>query len=198
MTPEQCKKYNSSDKSKKAKKEWRQSVEGKKYHAEYHKKYSAEYKERKAELQRIRRKTSSAQILRDKKFHFEYCRRPETKTRKNVRRNSRRQIDIGYRLTEKLRGRMKDLLKRDRPESVSRSMGCTGAQLKSHLESKFLPGMTWENHGLRGWHIDHIKPLALFDLTDLEQYRQACHYTNLQPLWAIDNLKKGVKYEEKI
>ncbi len=53
--------------------------------------------------------------------------------------------------------------------------------------------MTWDNYGLYGWHIDHIKPLASFDLTDREQFLEACHYTNLQPLWAEENLSKGNK-----
>jgi hypothetical protein len=52
--------------------------------------------------------------------------------------------------------------------------------------------MTWDNYG--DWHLDHKKPLISFDLTDLEQFRVAAHYTNLQPLWALDNLKKGSKY----
>ena len=67
------------------------------------------------------------------------------------------------------------------------------AELRDYLESKFQPGMTWDNWTTNGWHIDHIKPLASFDLTDREQFLRACHYTNLQPLWAIDNLKKGSK-----
>jgi len=61
------------------------------------------------------------------------------------------------------------------------------------LESKFQPDMNWDNWASDGWHIDHIKPLASFDLTDREQLLIACHYTNLQPLWAKDNIAKSDK-----
>jgi hypothetical protein len=72
-------------------------------------------------------------------------------------------------------------------------LGIDTKQLASYLESKFLPGMTWENRG--EWHIDHIIPLAAFDLTNEHEQRRAFHYTNLQPLWARDNLKKGKKLQ---
>ena len=72
-------------------------------------------------------------------------------------------------------------------------MGCTISELKSYLESKFQPEMTWDNWALDGWHIDHIKPLVSFDLTDRNQLLESCHYTNLQPLWATDNLIKSDK-----
>ena len=65
--------------------------------------------------------------------------------------------------------------------------------VRAHIESQFKEGMTWENHGVHGWHIDHVKPLASFDLTDPEQLKQAAHYTNLAPLWAYDNWSKGAK-----
>jgi len=65
--------------------------------------------------------------------------------------------------------------------------------VRAHIESQFLPGMTWENHGLRGWHIDHKRPLASFDLTQPDQLRAAGHYTNLAPMWAYDNWSKGAK-----
>ena len=74
-------------------------------------------------------------------------------------------------------------------------IGCTVSQLACHLESQFKPGMSWENHGKYGWHMDHIRPLASFDLNDPEQLIEACHYVNIQPLWARDNLRKGDKYE---
>jgi len=51
--------------------------------------------------------------------------------------------------------------------------------------------MSWDNYGF--WHVDHIKPLAFFDLTNPEELKKVCHYTNLQPLWAEENLKKGTK-----
>lgn len=53
--------------------------------------------------------------------------------------------------------------------------------------------MSWENYGKNGWHLDHIIPLSAFDLTDPEQLKIACHYTNIQPLWARDNLVKSNK-----
>lgn len=104
----------------------------------------------------------------------------------------RRTSDPIYRLKCIIRCSLNDRLRgTDRCIRPSKYLGCSVEELKKHLESKFQPGMTWDNHGLHGWHIDHIKPLASFDLTDLEQVRQACHYTNLQPLWAKDNLRKG-------
>ena len=73
--------------------------------------------------------------------------------------------------------------------------GCTVEELRHHLETRFADGMSWENYGRNGWHIDHIRPCASFDLTDPEQQRQCFHYTNLQPLWAADNIRKGDKWQ---
>ena len=70
-------------------------------------------------------------------------------------------------------------------------LGTTVPNVIKYLEKKFKPGMTWENHGK--WHIDHIRPCAHFDLTDTKQQLECFHYTNLQPLWAFDNMSKGAK-----
>lgn len=71
-------------------------------------------------------------------------------------------------------------------------LGCSIQTFKTHLENKFLPGMSWENKGL--WHIDHIRPCASFDLSKEDELKKCFHYTNMQPLWAEDNLRKGSKY----
>ena len=61
-----------------------------------------------------------------------------------------------------------------------------------YIEAQFKPGMTWERYG--EWHVDHIRPCASFDLTDPKQQKICFHYSNLQPLWAADNIKKGAKW----
>ena len=95
-----------------------------------------------------------------------------------------------------LRRRIKKLLAGE--VSVDCSIGCSKKELAAHLESKFQEGMTWENYGLRKerfWVIDHIKPLASFDLTDKSQRLQANNYTNLQPLWSLHNEAKSDNYD---
>lgn len=70
-------------------------------------------------------------------------------------------------------------------------IGCTISQLRLWLVQQFLPGMSWDNYG--DWHVDHIRPCSSFDLSDPAQQKECFHYTNLQPLWATDNLRKGSK-----
>ena len=67
-------------------------------------------------------------------------------------------------------------------------VGMDWPSLKEHLENQFTESMTWDNYG--EWHIDHIQPLSKFNLSDDKQLNIACHYTNLQPLWAEDNIRK--------
>jgi hypothetical protein len=76
-------------------------------------------------------------------------------------------------------------------------LGCTFEELKVYIESKFTEKMSWNNYNYCGWHLDHIKPCAAFDLTDPEQQKQCFHYLNLQPLWAKENLLKNSFYEGK-
>jgi len=105
-------------------------------------------------------------------------------------------------LRSTLRKQLLEILKHKgirRQESALELVGCTVQEFKAHLELQFLEGMTWENHGvqrvngLRKWHIDHIMPVDSFDLFDLEQRRQCFHFSNLQSLWAIENIQKSKK-----
>ena len=66
-------------------------------------------------------------------------------------------------------------------------------EFKMYIEGQFKDGMTWNNWSLKGWHLDHKIPLAFFDLTDREQLLHAVHYTNLQPMWAKENIRKSNK-----
>jgi len=70
-------------------------------------------------------------------------------------------------------------------------VGCSGDEFRKHIESQFKSGMSWKNYGRKGWHIDHIRPCASFNLRDPSQQRECFHYSNLQPLWAIENIRKG-------
>ena len=93
-------------------------------------------------------------------------------------------------LRNRLRKIMKSIkTKKDKP--TKEFLGCSMEALKIYLENQFSTGMSWDNYGK--WHLDHIKPCCSFDLTDIEQQKICFHYTNLQPLWAIDNMKKGRK-----
>ena len=121
--------------------------------------------------------------------------------KEHSRRNSeydkkRREIDDGYRIMRNLRSRLFNALRdamAQKSASTLELLGIEPAGLLKHLESLFLPGMSWDNRS--EWHVDHIRPCASFDLTDPEQQRECFHYTNLQPLWAADNIRKSDIWE---
>lgn len=106
--------------------------------------------------------------------------------------NKKYKEDPEYKLKKLFRKRINDFVFK-RTNSSSELLGCDIKKAREHLEKQFKEGMTWENHGNDGWHIDHILPCASFDLTDPEQQKKCFHYTNLQPLWAKENMSKGAK-----
>jgi len=101
---------------------------------------------------------------------------------------------INRRIRNNLRKRIRNVL---RSNNIIKSnltidlVGCSSSHLKSHLEKQFKWGMSWDNYG--AWEIDHIRPCKSFDLTDVKQQMECFNYMNLQPLWAIENRKKGAK-----
>lgn len=108
--------------------------------------------------------------------------------------DERRSTDTEYKLRNSLRNRLNIAIKKNvKSGSSVNDLGCSISELKAYLESKFQPGMSWDNWSRDGWHIDHIIPLSSFDLSNTEELKKACHYTNLQPMWAKDNLSKSNK-----
>jgi hypothetical protein len=100
---------------------------------------------------------------------------------------------IRTRISQACRARVREALKNKSQKAFGTEalLGCSIDELKTHLESQFTEGMTWENYG--EWHIDHIRPCASFNLTDPAEQKICFHYSNIQPLWASDNLSKGDK-----
>lgn len=159
-----------------------------------------QYRQKNAEYLRQKRKEYRQQnrdkVLAQQRAHYAQNKnRRIADTTKYTR--ARRQTDPQYKLRYTIAGRIAKAIKAGGSKKHSNTeelLGCSFKEAKTFLESKFQEGMTWENHGLHGWHIDHVCPLASFDLTDPQQQKQAFHYTNLQPLWAKDNLSKGKRH----
>lgn len=114
----------------------------------------------------------------------------QEKVRKYI--NNKRQNDIHYRIKDNLRRRINYAIKHSKKsKSTSELLGCTLQEFRKYIESLWQNNMNWDNYGKFGWHLDHIKPCASFDLSDPEQQKLCFHYSNIQPLWAKDNWSKG-------
>lgn len=123
-------------------------------------------------------------------------------TNKELINKKRRDKDSPYftkpehKIRNSLRQRLSKIVKyKDRKihKKIIPFLGCSITELRKHLESKFLPTMTWENYG-KYWHIDHIIPCSFFNLIDEEEQKKCFHYTNLQPLFAITQVIDGIEY----
>lgn len=145
--------------------------------------------EARAEYNKEYRKLNEEKIKQDRKI-WEQNNQEMMKEYNKLYKRDRRQ-ETEYRLLENLRSRLWRAAKGSKSETTINLIGCDIPTLKIHLERLFQNGMTWDNYGK--WHIDHIIPCSSFDLSIEEEQRKCFHYTNLQPLWAIDNLKKANK-----
>ena len=120
----------------------------------------------------------------------------EDKERRSQKRRQRRSSYMARNPSARIRAsmsaRMWSALKGKKDESLFDILSYSFDALKRHIESMFYEGMSWENYGK--WHVDHVKPCAAFDLTDKDQFDTCWSLSNLQPLWASDNIKKGAKY----
>ena len=135
-----------------------------------------------------------------KEYFVEYRNKNREKLRKAVREGAKNfylktKRVPKYIILRRLRGKLWDTMnsiKLDKKVSSRKLLGCSVDEFKLYLESKFKKNMTWDNYGK--WHIDHIKPISKFDLTIEEEQKKCFHFTNLQPLWALDNIRKSNKY----
>ncbi len=163
-------KYEKKDSTKKLKKKYRQTQN---------------YKESK-----IKHKKTNKYFLTLKKYQA-------TDLYKKYRRNydkDRRVEDPLYRLKVIIRSRFINFLKTKNMRKTNKTfkiVGCTPEFLKKYLEEKFKLGMSWRNHSLRGWHIDHKIPLS--SAKNLDDIERLMHYTNLQPMWGSENIRKSNK-----
>ena len=181
----------------------------KKHRKEYSK--SPQIKQKSKEYQKERYKKNKDKILRKQKYYQDnnkvkiakrkkeyYLKKKDqiNKQNKEYQRN-RRKIDPNFKILQNLRRRVNKVLKgNNKSKRTLELLGCTIEQLKQHLQSQFTEEMSWNNYG-RGynnkkeWHLDHRIPCASFDLSKPKKQQECFNYKNLQPLWAIDNLKKG-------
>lgn len=131
------------------------------------------------------------------KQHTEHQRylinKPRIGAQKRAYKYNRYHTDTNYRLAHVLRSRLRSAIVGGfKAGSAIRDLGCTVDFCRKHLEFKFQLGWTWENYG-EIWEIDHVVPLSFFDLTDPEQLKRACHYTNLQPISLKEHIQKTTK-----
>ncbi len=129
----------------------------------------------------------------DKKKRAQYRKEKMSDYHREYWRN-RRESDPMFRIKNNMRNKLNAVCKGKR-SSLLTLLGCSFEEFREHIQSQFVEDMSWDNYGKYGWHIDHIRPLDSFNLTDSEELKEAWNYTNLQPLWAKDNLSKGSKYE---
>jgi len=133
-----------------------------------------------------------------KEYRKEYYQKNKVYVKQKVKENitKRRKVDPIFRMVEAMRSNFRNcLLGLSKGKRTLEYLGCTMDEFWVYLQSRFTDGMTKENYGM--WHIDHIKPLSKFDFTKEDKEEQlslAWHYTNLQPLWAADNLTKHAKF----
>lgn len=123
-----------------------------------------------------------------------YAKSEHGKKALNEYRRNKLKNDPVFRMAVNLRLRLRRIIKqqggKDKYAKMLEIVGMDWGGFKKYIENKFKPGMTWDNYGTH-WHLDHIKAITKFDLLTEQGQKQSCHYTNLQPLWALENLKKG-------
>lgn len=160
---------------------------------------------KKCHMEKYAKPYRQTEIAKTKKANHDkkYFSKPCVRERIGERRKFRYKNDVCFKLAITIRNRINkhlSLKNQNKIASAIKDLGCSINDLILHLESQFHKNpetgeeMNWDNHNFYGWHVDHKKPLCAFNLKDPKQFQEACHYSNLQPLWAKENLSKNGKY----
>jgi hypothetical protein len=169
------------------------SIKNKEKNKEYNKKYKKKYYEDNKEEIKEKRKVY---YKNNKDKFIAYYNENKKRIDYNhfIYKKNRYNTDMSYRILHNSRNRINKVLNgNSKSKTTENLLGCSVEYFKKHLESLFTPGMTWENYGYHGWHIDHILPCSAFELKNSEEQEICFHYTNMQPLWKNDNLIKKDK-----
>jgi hypothetical protein len=151
------------------------------------------YRDTHKEQTKLYREKNAMRIAACKKKLYEE-KKTEILRKNRARAKLRYMTDPYFRLVSSLRTRMKNALRKNKKtDHTLMLVGCTLGELRNRIEGKFKSGMTWDNYGIHGWHLDHIIPCVAFNLFNFEEQKRCFHYTNLQPLWAEENLKKHAR-----
>lgn len=157
--------------------------------------YGKEYWKNNKDFVNIRREARKEERVEyDREYHIKN--KDKKRTQKGILFKRKMKEDIQFRLATNLRYRLYQAIKNEyKAGSAVRDLGCSIEFLKQYLENKFESWMNWNNwgNGENKWNIDHITPLSSFDLQDRDEFLKAVHYSNLQPLRAVDNIRKGNK-----
>lgn len=158
---------------------------------EYYRVYRKEHRAKINEINKRYRKNNPEKV---RAFSSRYSKLPERLRYAREAVKLKRNTNVGFRMATNLRTRVRMALRGvAKSESTQGLLGCSVDFLKIHLQKQFTEGMSWDNYGYSGWHVDHIKPCSRFDLTNPQQQKECFHYTNLQPLWARENIIKSNK-----
>ena len=154
--------------------------------------------ENKEKIKKDRQKPERKEKMRE--YVKKHISKPENKIKKNARKRERYQNDLNYKILHNLRSRLREAIykKSDKSDKTLNLLGCSLDDFMDYLESLFNSDMNWENYGLEGWHLDHIRPCASFDLTKPTEQRICFNWRNIQPLWATENLQKNDKWEPRL
>jgi len=183
------KKYYQSDKRAETVNKYKQTDRAKEIIKKSQKKYVLKNKDK---VKISKKKWRESAIGKEYQKNYELSDEQKQKSYEQVKKRYKEDTAFKYRVS--MSARLRAFYKSNnikKTNSTFKIVGCTPEFLKKYLEKQFKPGMTHENHGTHGWHIDHIIPLD--KATTPELRAKICHYTNLQPMWAVDNIKKSNK-----